>query len=141
MATVLIVDDEESVRRLLGEMLTRSGHETLEAATGEEALERLIQRPVDLVLADVLMPGQGGLWMTAEIRRRYPSVPVILVTGVLDVEARITLMEGVVAYIVKPFDRPTLERATLKALKWREDYIARSSPKTAQLEDWFASEE
>jgi len=79
---ILVVDDEEEVREILAESLMDFGYLVLTAASGEEALPVLVQdRSVALVITDVRMPGMSGLELADEIRRRWPEVKVLLISG------------------------------------------------------------
>jgi signal transduction histidine kinase/CheY-like chemotaxis protein len=81
--TILLVEDEEGVRAMAGEVLREAGYEVLEAANGEEALD-LLRRPaarVDLVISDVVMPRMGGAALAQELHRTHPGLPVLLTSG------------------------------------------------------------
>ena len=103
--SVLVVDDEEFVRETLAEMLEAMGHRVLIAESGQQAIERLGEENFDLVFTDLAMPEMDG-WETArEIRKRWPEMNIVLVTGYgpgttpPDGEAQL-----VNAVIGKPFD-------------------------------------
>ena len=81
MATILIIDDEESIRNLLKEVLERAKHHVLEASDGREGLRLYQQNKVDLVLMDILMPGTDGLEATLQLTREYLDAKVIAMTG------------------------------------------------------------
>jgi CheY-like chemotaxis protein len=79
---ILVVDDEEEVREILAETLIDFGYSVLTAASGEEALPVLVKdRSVVMVITDVRMPGMSGLDLADEIRRRWPEVKVVLISG------------------------------------------------------------
>jgi PAS domain S-box-containing protein len=79
---ILVVEDEEFVRRFMVRALELAGYEVLEAGHGREALERLGARgDVDLVISDVIMPVMGGVELSAELRRRYPGLDVLFMSG------------------------------------------------------------
>jgi len=79
---ILIVDDEEEVRDILAEALEDFGYPVLTAASGEEALPMLANGDgVAMVITDVRMPGMSGLELADEIRRRWPEVKVVLISG------------------------------------------------------------
>lgn len=81
-ALILIVDDEEDVRELVGEILRTAGYDTIPARHGEEALEILKVHPdVDLVLTDVMMPRYDGPTMARRIAQDRPGLPVLFMTG------------------------------------------------------------
>src|SRR5207245_6241729 len=78
---ILIVDDEPQVAEVLARSLTREGHKASVAHSGEEALRRLGRGEPDEMLVDVSMPGMNGLDVLAEVKRRRPSLPVVVITG------------------------------------------------------------
>ena len=81
MRQVMIIDDDDQVREMLRRMLEYAGYAVQEAGDGDEGLRRLEDRPVDLVITDILMPNKEGLETIMTIRREYPSVPVIAISG------------------------------------------------------------
>jgi DNA-binding response OmpR family regulator len=101
---ILIVDDDESLRRLLLSTLPREGYELVEARDGTEALELLAGELPDLVLLDWKMPGAGGAEVLEAIKSRNPAVPVIVLTAELKRVPR-AVAEGLRAdvYLTKPF--------------------------------------
>jgi two-component system response regulator (stage 0 sporulation protein F) len=80
-ATILIIDDEESVRALLRFALEVAGYEVTEAVNGRQGLERYRQRPTDLVIVDMLMPVMNGLDMLLELTREFLHAKVIAISG------------------------------------------------------------
>jgi CheY-like chemotaxis protein len=78
---ILIIDDEYSVRRLLSEVLKGAGHELMEVATAKEGLRLLRERPIDLVVTDILMPDMDGLEVTRLLHREFPSVKILALSG------------------------------------------------------------
>ena len=107
---VLVVDDEELYRRSLERILTRVGHEVSEARDANEALAIAASQPVDLVLADVRMPGINGLELVRQLHEMHPDLPCIVVTGFGGPEQSIeALRAGAFWYLEKPFDRGQLD--------------------------------
>jgi len=103
-ATILVVDDDESVRRSLQRILTRAGYEVEAVQTAEDALERLAGRSFDLVLTDLQMPGMNGLQLLAEIKQLAPQLPVVMITGHADADVVIqALRHGVSDFMPKPY--------------------------------------
>jgi putative two-component system response regulator len=102
---VLIVDDEEPIRRLLGYMLQSHGYETVLASDAREARLRLAETSFALVLCDVNMPGESGMDLVRSVLRQHPHIAAIMVTG-LDspVLANAALDMGAFGYIIKPFE-------------------------------------
>ena len=81
MSSILVVDDEDQIRRLVCETLEQAGYHVTEARDGKEALQQYRQGPADLVIMDILMPNQDGLETTVVLRREYPDVKIIVITG------------------------------------------------------------
>jgi CheY-like chemotaxis protein len=104
--TVLVVDDSDDVRSFLVLLLERSGgYETLEAATGEEAVEKAISRRPDLILMDIRLPGISGVDATEAIKNNPSAaqIPIIAFSALLSVEwKQQALKAGMVAYLQKP---------------------------------------
>jgi two-component system, cell cycle sensor histidine kinase and response regulator CckA len=82
-AVVLVVDDEDLVRRLMSRTLTEAGYEVVEARSGVEAVTLLAAAPgrIQLVVSDIAMPGMTGLDLAGVIAERWPMVPMLLVSG------------------------------------------------------------
>ena len=78
---ILIVDDEPQVAEVLAKSLVREGHQASVAHSGEEALRMLGPAEPDALFLDVSMPGMNGLDVLAEVKRRRPSLPVVVITG------------------------------------------------------------
>lgn len=102
-ARVLIVEDETNIRAGLHEVLAIVGHQLAEAASGEEALEVLQGREMDVAVVDIRMPGMSGIDLLKEIRARWPFLGVILLTGhgTLDTAMQ-ALKAGANDYLLKP---------------------------------------
>jgi DNA-binding response OmpR family regulator len=118
--TVLVVDDEDTVREVVGQYLTRDGYRVLSAADGREARDLFEREQPDLIVLDVMLPGIGGLDLCRAIRARS-AVPVILLTARTQETDRIVGLElGADDYVTKPFSprelvarvRAVLRRAT-----------------------------
>jgi DNA-binding NtrC family response regulator len=116
-ATVLVVDDDEGVARVLAALLRQDGLEALTAASGSAALDLLRARPCDLVISDLRMPGMDGLQLLAALGQRLPDVPVIVITAHGTIPLAVGAMRGGAAdFILKPFDREEILYAVRKAL-------------------------
>lgn len=81
MASVLIIDDDDMVRTMLLRTLTRAGHEAVGARDGVEGVTRFREHPADLVITDIFMPNQEGLATIMELRRDYPGIRIIAISG------------------------------------------------------------
>lgn len=113
---VLIVDDEEELVSALEERLNLRGFQAAGVTTGVAAIEYLADRPCDVVLLDVKMPGLGGLEVIRQIKQEHPKLEVILLTGhgsVKDADAGMEL--GAFDYVMKPVKIDVLVRLLLEA--------------------------
>lgn len=81
MASILVVDDEAALRDPLAAFLSKQGHNVVTAADGYEALARIQQEKIDLILTDLLMPNMTGVELIAAVRERGLSLPIIAMTG------------------------------------------------------------
>ncbi len=116
MSGVLIVDDEEPIRLLLSRWLQMWGYEARVAVSAADALAQLETAPASIVLCDVMMPVQDGLWLTDRIRERWPGTAIIMASGAQDMETvTSTRKKGAVDFVSKPFGREMLRQALLRA--------------------------
>jgi two-component system cell cycle sensor histidine kinase/response regulator CckA len=108
--TVLVVDDEEVLRRAARRILERAGYDVAEAPGGTEALEiiRANGRQYIAVMLDVRMPGMSGPETFAALRESYPELPVVFVTAQQSRELAQELDQPLVGYVAKPYDRGDL---------------------------------
>lgn len=112
---ILMVDDEAQFRATTQKILNKKGFETILAANGEEALERLAQNP-DVVVLDVKMPGMDGHEVLKEIKRRNPDLPVIMLTGHGKApSAQEALTQGAFDYLTKPCNIDLLSAKVFEA--------------------------
>lgn len=104
MNKILVADDEARMRKLVRDFLTRAGYDVIEAADGEEALDKFYaNKDIKLVILDVMMPGYNGYEVCAEIREKS-TVPVIILTAKSAEEDELEGFEnGADEYITKPF--------------------------------------
>jgi two-component system nitrogen regulation response regulator NtrX len=138
---ILVVDDEPVVREILTRFLHSAGFATREAGNTEEALASLAAEPAAVALCDVQMPGEhDGVWLTNEIRRRYFSTAVVLVTGVDSVPPTTSMQAGVIAYLVKPFTSAGVIDAAKRAVAWHEEteFAGPRADTLSALDAWFA---
>src|SRR3954468_23409403 len=102
---ILVVEDEEVMRDVLGTLLVPEGYQVDFAKTGEEGLDKFQQRPVDLVLLDVSMPGMGGLRTLEELLKIDPEAVITMITAYATFDTAIAAMQrGAFTVIAKPFD-------------------------------------
>jgi putative nucleotidyltransferase with HDIG domain len=117
---LLIVDDDESVRRIVAALLSDEGYETATAASADEALESLRHQPYALVITDMKMPDKDGLWLLAQVRRGWADVGVIMMTGYGQVDTAVeALRHGASDYLTKPVRVNQLSASVLRALQRR----------------------
>ena len=101
---ILVVDDDDRLRRLLQRYLTEHGYHVTTAADADEAKAALKNFAFDLMVLDVMMPGQNGISLTDELRRRI-DLPILLLTALGESDDRVNgLAAGADDYLVKPFD-------------------------------------
>ena len=81
MAQILIIDDEEPVRIVFRDILEQAGYEVEEAADGEQAIIAQRDNPADIIIADIIMPKKEGIETIMELRREFPGVPIIAISG------------------------------------------------------------
>lgn len=116
-ATVLVVDDEAQIRRVLRTMLSSHGYAVLEARSGDEAVEKIRQEKADLILLDFNMPGMPGIEACAEIRRSCDA-PIIMLTIRSSERDKVQALDaGADDYIVKPFGADELMARVRAALR------------------------
>ncbi|TAK54872.1 MAG: sigma-54-dependent Fis family transcriptional regulator [Bacteroidetes bacterium] len=118
MASILVVDDEKSVRESIKMILEYSKHSVSLVEDGLKALTALSKEPYDAVLLDIKMPGKDGLEVLEELKRSNPSIPVIMVSGhgTFDDAVKATKL-GAFDYIAKPLDRDRLLITVRNALE------------------------
>lgn len=115
---ILVVDDEEIARENLVHSLTKAGYRAAAAADGRQALAALGEEPCDLVLTDLRMPEMDGMELLAAIKRRYPEVEVIVVTGHAAVDSAVAAMRlGAFTYVAKPVQVAEVLAQAAKALE------------------------
>lgn len=119
MNTILIIDDEEGLRRLLARLISLEGYSVIEASSLKEARKKLAREAVDIVLCDVRLPDGNGVEFTAEILKQHKNLEVILLTAFGDIADSVQAMKnGAFDYIVKGDDNmrviPLLAKASEK---------------------------
>ncbi|MEX2092338.1 MAG: sigma-54 dependent transcriptional regulator [Pirellulales bacterium] len=117
---VLVVDDHARARESVADVLRCAGYEVAMCASAIEALARLAERPVDVVVTDLQMPGMDGLEFIREIERRRLGVQVLMITAHASVASAVDAMRhGAFDYLEKPFDALALERSVSQACERR----------------------
>lgn len=116
-AQILIVEDDRDLREALVTTLELAKFRVREAADAHEALLRLAEAPVDMVVSDVNMPGLSGHQLLAEVHRLYPGLPMMLITAYGQINHAVSAMQaGAVDYLVKPFEPKVLVEAVTKVV-------------------------
>ncbi|HVU72008.1 MAG TPA: HD domain-containing phosphohydrolase [Mycobacteriales bacterium] len=120
-ARILVVDDEEAIRRVLTRMLEREGYSCRTAEDGAACRAALAEQPVDLVLCDVNMPGENGFDVLAHMASNHPDTAVIMVTAYSDeAAAGPASLYRADGYILKPFERSEILVNVASALRRRQ---------------------
>jgi DNA-binding NtrC family response regulator len=115
---VLVVDDEEGLRRVTQLKLQQAGYEASTAADGQSALDLLSRHPQDLVITDMKMPGMSGIELLRRIREEYPEIIVIVVTAFGTIESAVEAMRiGAFDYVIKPINSDALKLVVSRALE------------------------
>jgi len=120
MARILVIDDNAMVRGTVRRVLEGLGHEVLEADDGAAGLTLLAEKGADLVITDIFMPGQDGIVTVGRIRKEFPKVKMIAMsggdsTGRMDLRHDAELM-GAAASLAKPFTPADLVQAVQRVL-------------------------
>lgn len=120
-AKVLVVDDENHVRAMVGSTLERHGYDVKLASSGREALEILALSSFDLVLTDIVMQDINGIALLERVHAQQPDLPVVMVTAIHDISVAIDSMRrGAYDYLLKPFERDHLLATVQRALDHRK---------------------
>lgn len=120
MTRILVVDDDPTVRQIIAKVLTRAGHEAEEVGDGSEAIAAFRERPADLILMDIYMPGADGIEAIIRLQQEFPDVRIIAMSGgghrdkhdVLEMAARL----GAKRTLPKPVGREELLAAVADVL-------------------------
>src|SRR4051812_13152238 len=127
MTRILVIDDDATIRTVIDRVLTRAGYEVVLAENGANGLEQHRAKPVNLIITDLFMPDREGLETIIELRRDFPTMPVVAISGdkstsgnMLTAAAKL----GATKVLEKPFDSKTLLGAV-------QDALARYAPKPA----------
>ena len=116
--SILIVDDEETVRRILRRRLEAELYDCVTASGGEDALDKTVSHDFDVVLLDILMPGLSGMEVLPKLVDRQPHTQVIMVTSVLDHDTIEEAMKlGAYDYVTKPLNLGDIVTRVEKALE------------------------
>jgi DNA-binding NtrC family response regulator len=134
--TVLVVDDEDGIRKALDRFLTRLGYQVVAAANAREALERLAADRPQAMLCDIRMPETSGVELLPKALAQDPDLAVIMLTAIDEPRTAIECLKlGAHDYLIKPVDLEELELSLQHALRQRQLELDRR-----QLEQWLARE-
>lgn len=118
---VLIVDDDESIRRMLAAVLAREGYQTVAAEDGEKGIELFRSASPDIVLMDIRMPGLSGIEAMSAMLAHRPGAAVILMTAYADLDTAVkAIKSGVFDFVIKPFDLAEISLLVNRARQMRE---------------------
>jgi len=121
MASILVVDDDQNIRKVLRELLDKEGFNVLTASDVDKALPFIDIQDLDLIVTDLKMPGKSGMDLLTLCHEKRPAVPVIMITAFGNVEAAVTAMKkGAYDFITKPFDENELLNVIGKAISESE---------------------
>ena len=137
---ILIVDDEETQRKVLAGFLRKRGFEAVQAASAEAAVAEASSRTIDLVLTDLRMPGRTGIDLVDDLRRVNPEVPVIVMTAFGTVATAVEAMKrGAADYLTKPIDLDELEVLIARTLE-RRALVSENAELRRQVESRYRLE-
>jgi DNA-binding NtrC family response regulator len=121
MARILIIDDEPQIRSMLTLMLERDGFEVVEASDGVEGIKAYRQHPADLIITDLIMPNKDGIGMIIDLKKEYPDVKIIAMSGgglnKPDGYLKGAKKLGAYCTLTKPIDREEMLRAVRDILR------------------------
>lgn len=132
---VLVVDDEPTLRTVIGRVLEMDGHEVALASSAEEALALFRESPFPLVITDIVMGGRSGLQLLRDVRQLEPDTLVVIMTSHASLEtATAALREGAYDFLLKPFDDLFMISAVAERGRDRIQLVARNRLLTEQLQ-------
>ncbi|MGH9872466.1 MAG: response regulator [Pyrinomonadaceae bacterium] len=142
MPRILVVDDDDTIRDTLFELLSEE-YLCQTAETAERAFARLEADAYDVVLTDISMPGLSGLELLGHIRQKFPSTPVIMISGIGDQDHAQGLIKlGAFDFLLKPFSLDVVEKSVSRAveygkrLKEGDVELSDRGEKNDQASDW-----
>ncbi len=135
---VLVVDDDEGIRSLIVALLSKRGYPCLQAVDGLDALQKAMTDKFDAVITDIVMPKMDGITLTKELLRRFPNLPIMVMTGHGNEFSSVTAVSaGAKEFIKKPF---SLGEFTLRFQKMMRDHEVLVQIEAKQKEMLFHSE-
>ncbi len=119
--SILVIDDDETIRELLRAILEHEGYRVLEAPDGDEGIKQFIETPTDLVITDLIMPGKEGIETIRDLRRKFPGVKIIAISGGgrIGPDSYLKMAKGVGALrtLSKPFDKTILLKTVKEVIE------------------------
>jgi DNA-binding NtrC family response regulator len=138
---ILVIDDDESVRKVLSTALEMKGYAVDTAQKGEEAIEKTRERFYDLALIDIRLPDMEGTKLLAAMKETTPKMMKIIVTGYPSLQNAIEAVnKGADGYVVKPLDMEKLLKSVEEYLKKRRDELKYSEEKVTEFIETRARE-
>lgn len=135
---VLVVDDEQNIRRILQASLDKAGYHALAAESAEEAISILAKEEVDCILSDVTMPGLSGYDLQLIVQEQYPDIPFVLMTAFGNIPQAIqAIKNGAYEYITKPFDLDHVKDVLAKSMKSDKEAAPRRLAKPKPIKGEF----
>ncbi|MCF7827314.1 MAG: response regulator [Candidatus Marinimicrobia bacterium] len=119
--SVLIIDDEQSIREVLVTYFEQQGYDVLTASDGRDGIAQFKSRPTNLVITDIVMPRVEGIETIRKIRKQSKSVKIIAMTGYVDAYLREAITLGADDSIVKPFDSEQLNQVLHRVMGPNQD--------------------
>ncbi len=146
--TILVVDDDQDILKLISMRLTATGYETIAASNGEQAMTAISLKRPDLIVSDLRMPAMDGMELLDAVHKRHPTLPMIILTAHGSIpDAVHATQQGAYSFLTKPFDSHELLKLVADALRisgaqsddnqpnndeWRQSILTRS-PKMESL--------
>jgi DNA-binding NtrC family response regulator len=119
MARILVIDDDGDMRMLLEQTLGSAGHEVMAARDGKEGVRQFRAAPARLVITDLFMPNQEGLETIIQLRKDFPGLPIIAMSGRTGASTMLSVARrlGAIGILEKPFEADQLMRAVDEAMR------------------------
>ena len=123
---ILIVDDDHGVRKVLKKIILRQGYTVFTAENAARALEIIKKEKIKIVFTDIVMPGMDGIGLLESIKKDFPEIQVIVMTGQTSLlRTTAALQTGALTYLLKPFEEPAvindaIEKALAKTDEWKK---------------------
>jgi CheY-like chemotaxis protein len=117
--SLLIVDDEVSVRTIVSRLAQARGFQVTEAGSAGEALDRMAESPAAIAMCDIGMPDRDGLWLADQLQQQFPDTAVVILSGYGESRRESSLNRGAMGYLSKPFTRKELLATLDAAVLWR----------------------